>query len=445
MSGIDYTSPLNDLLSPYNRPAPRVILFKEANIVDVEKGQVISGRDVLLHGGQIVSIEGPMPPDIAAEAVMVDSSNFYLCPRLIDCHCHLNLPPGPPNLTGIVQASRAEVAIRQPLLCRDILNRGFTTIRDPAGSSLAIKQAIADGVIAGPRVFFAGMALSQTGGHGDMRTSHTAAESGDCCGGQIFANVARVVDGVPQCLRWAREELRCGADFLKIMAGGGVASPTDHIDHTQFTAAEIEAITTVAKNAGTYVTAHAYTPEAIRLAVDNGVMGIEHGNLIDEATAQYMAERGVYLTPTLATYAEMASDKWAGFLPPSLMPKNEIVLRSGLESLRIASKSGVVLCYGTDLIGPLHIAQARGLRLFSKVLGPVETLRTATINAAKLLRKENMLGQIKPNFAADLLVLNANPFENITIFERPKEHLLAVIKDGRVESSRLHALAKEQF
>ncbi|KAL2130155.1 hypothetical protein VTI74DRAFT_6828 [Chaetomium olivicolor] len=181
-----------------------------------------------------------------------------------------------------------------------MLDRGFTSIRDCGGASLAMKEAIEEGVHPGPRLFIAGRALSQTGGHGDMRGPHDAQP---CCGG--VSGISRIVDGVPDCYRFAREELRQGADFIKIMGGGGVASPTDRIDQLQFSDEEIRAIVPVAKNAGTYVTSHCYTPEAIKQAIRQGVRGIEHGNLIDIETAKLMAETGTFLTHTLVVHAAM--------------------------------------------------------------------------------------------------------------------------------------------
>jgi imidazolonepropionase-like amidohydrolase len=179
--------------------------------------------------------------------------------------------------------------IRQPWLARQILRRGFTTIRDCGGAGLALKEALNGDLYPGPRLFISGHGISQTGGHGDLRGSKDAEFA--CCGGNI-KGLGRIADGVDQCLHAAREELREGADFIKIMVSGGVVSPTDKLVSLQYTPEEIRAFTKVASDSGTYVTAHAYTPAAIQNAVSNGVIGIEHGNLIDEPTAKLMAEKG---------------------------------------------------------------------------------------------------------------------------------------------------------
>lgn len=258
-------------------------------------------------------------------------------------------------------------------------------------------------------------------------------DSHECCGGTM-QGIGRVIDGVPDCYKFAREELRQGSDFIKIMGGGGVASPTDRIENIQFSDDEIKAIVTVASNAGTYVTSHAYTPQAIQKAIKQGVLGIEHGNLIDEETAKLMAEKGVFLTPTLVTYATMAQFK--EFLPPASVKKNQEVLEKGLHAIKIAADAGVIICFGTDLLGPLHFAQSREFGLRRQVQSSEDILRSATVNAARLLRQEKFLGQVSPGFAADLLILNDNPLEDITILDAPEKHVLATIKDGRVLVSR---------
>lgn len=230
--------------------------------------------------------------------------------------------------------------------------------------------------------------------------------------------------------------MKGGADFIKFMAGGGVASPTDPLGSIQFTPEEMRAITTAASDAGTFATAHAYTPGAIRRAVEAGARGIEHGNLMDTATARLMADNGVYLTPTLVTYAAMADPKYAGFLPGANQAKNAEVLEKGLESVRLAHEAGVRMCLGSDLLSFLGAEQLGEFGLRARVLPGDEVLRHATVNPARMLGQEDRLGQVKEGFVADLLVLNRNPLEDVTIFEKPEKHLLGVIKEGRVYASR---------
>jgi imidazolonepropionase-like amidohydrolase len=206
---------------------------------------------------------------------------------------------------------------------------------------------------------------------------------------------------------------------------------------------ELKAISEVARNSNTYVTAHAYTPRSIRHAIENGATGIEHGNLIDAETAKLMAERDCFLTPTLITYATMASPEFPGFLPVESEAKNAEVLKAGIRSLQIAAEAGVTICFGTDLLGPLGIAQTKEFGLRAQALNPKAILQSATINPARRFGMEDFLGQIKPKFAADMLILNENPLEDISILDTPEEHVLAVIKDGRVFHSRWSKLEQD--
>jgi imidazolonepropionase-like amidohydrolase len=228
------------------------------------------------------------------------------------------------------------------------------------------------------------------------------------------------------------------------MVSGGVVSPTDKLTSLQYTPEEIRAFTKVASDSATYVTAHAYTPAAIQNAISNGVMGIEHGNLIDEPTAKLMAEKGAFLTPTLITYEAMASKEFGNFLPPTIASKNLQVLDAGLKSIQIADAAGVTMCYGTDLLGPLQVKQTSEFTLRKKAgLSALKILQAATVNAARMLRQEETLGRLKEGFSADLIVLNANPLEDIEVLDRPERHLLAVVKEGRVLESRWSKMPSE--
>ncbi|KAE8367598.1 hypothetical protein BDV27DRAFT_123736 [Aspergillus caelatus] len=426
-------------IKPWLQPTPQSYVFTNANIVDVDAGTILENSSLVISQGKIQSIsQGENPP---TDLPVIDCQGRYICPGLFDAHVHLCAVPGFTDLSKAFGNPNDVHLLRQPYTAAQMLHRGFTSIRDCGGAQLALREAIEDGVFPGPRIFLSGHALSQFGGHGDLRNSH---EHGQCCGGVHNQNsLGRMCNGVPECMAAVREEIRCGADFIKIMGSGGVASPTDKLEHLQFTDAEIQAMVECAANAGTFVTAHAYTVKAIRHCIDNGVRGIEHGNFVDEPTAQLMAEKGVYLTPTLITYAQMASDRWKGYLSPESQTKNSQVLKSGLGALKIASEAGVTMCYGSDLLGPLGAAQTQEFQLRSQVLSPLEVLRSATVNPARMMSCGDSLGQIKEGFEADLLVLSKNPLENVTIFDQPDEHVLAVMKAGRVYKSRWAALPED--
>lgn len=424
-------------IKPWKLPRQKTYVFTNANIVDTANGTIIENQDVHTADGVITAIGKDIP--VWAKATVVDLKGRYVCPGLIDCHVHLTAVAGEASLGSQLSESDPAVSLlRQPFLCNQILSRGFTTVRDTGGATLALKEAIADDVFPGPRLFIANKALSQTGGHGDARGQH---DHSKCCGGT--GSLSTVVDGVPACLREARDQMRTGADFIKIMVGGGVASPTDRLENTQFTAEEIRAIVDVAESYGTYVTAHAYTPKAIRHAVDNGVKGIEHGNLIDEDTAKYLAKKNVWLTPTLITYQAMGEDKYKDFLPPANQGKNQQVLHQGLESLKLAHDAGVTICHGSDLLGPLHAEQSREFGIRSQALSSKVVLQGATVNAARLLKQDKFLGQIKVDFAADMLILDRNPLEDVSVLDDSERNILAVLKNGRVYKSRWAGLKED--
>jgi imidazolonepropionase-like amidohydrolase len=423
----------------------------DCTLIDPKDGSVhphvtIDLKDGLVHRMTKLS-KWPSPGDEVlswtqdVKPTIINVDGKFVVPGLIDCHVHLATPPGEDGLKDTVSQEPNTSLIRQPWLARQILRRGFTTVRDCGGAGLALKEALNGDLYPGPRLFISGHGISQTGGHGDLRGSKDAEFA--CCGGNI-KGLGRIADGVDQCLHAAREELREGADFIKIMVSGGVVSPTDKLTSLQYTPEEIRAFTKVASDSATYVTAHAYTPAAIQNAISNGVMGIEHGNLIDEPTAKLMAEKGAFLTPTLITYEAMASKEFGNFLPPTIASKNLQVLNAGLKSIQIADAAGVTMCYGTDLLGPLQVKQTGEFTLRKKAgLSALKILQAATVNAARMLRQEETLGRLKEGFSADLIVLNANPLEDIEVLDRPERHLLAVMKEGRVLESRWSKMPSE--
>lgn len=423
---------LSRVIKPWKLQPPKTLVFVNATIIDPVEGQLIPNATVKTSGGKIVQID-TSGSETAKEGVdstnIIDLSGKYLCPGLIDCHVHIAVTPGEADLRAYKDMTERISLLRQPHVLKTMLERGFTSIRDCGGASLAIKEAVEEGVVLGPRMFIAGFALSQTGGHGDQRGSH---EGQLCCGGSI-SGISRIVDGPAECYKFTRDELRQGADFIKIMGGGGVASATDRIEHVQFSEEEIKAIVTVAQNAGTYVTSHSYTPQAIQQAIKLGARGIVHGNLIDLETAQLMAEKKAFLTPTLIAHV---MSKQMNFLPPESAAKNDEVLEKGLAAMKMAVDVGVTVCFGSDLLGPMHFAQSKEFSVRSKVLTPIQILRSATVNAARLLMQEDQLGQVKAGFTADLLILDANPLEDITVLGRSEQSILGVVKGGRVMTTR---------
>ncbi len=281
----------------------RLTLFKNVHVLDVRAGRLLEDHQVLVEGDTIRELSDR--PIAAGQAQVVDGAGRTLMPGLIDCHVHATFSAT--NLGLLAQTPHTTLALRALPILRGMLRRGFTTVRDAGGADWALKQAVEDGMdgaVVGPRLFVSGPALSPTGGHGDFRPRSDRLQPVGCptCG--VFQRLAstRVVDGVDAVRRAVRELLQMGADQIKIMAGGGVASPTDPVNALSYSLEETRAIVDEAAARHTYVLAHAYTPEAIRRAVACGVRSIEHGNLIDAPTAALMAERGAFAVPTLITY-----------------------------------------------------------------------------------------------------------------------------------------------
>lgn len=431
---------------PQKRP-PK-IYFTNARIIEVTKGEVHHQADILIEYGSITEIwtndkRNTNSEACKANASVIDLAGKYVCPGLIDCHVHLTANAGQVTMRDLFAAHPNAIAYRTVWNAKQMLLRGFTTARDAAGADASLRESIAEGLVPGPRLFVAGKALSQTGGHGDLRASYQGDEF-KCCGGHA-PGFARVCDGVPGALEAARDELRQGADFLKIMVGGGVASPNDPLDMLQFTPEEIRAITGTARQMGKYVTAHAYTVDAIRHAIDNGVMGIEHANFIDAETARLCVEKGVSVTPTLTTYKGMSEPPYEEFLPPDGRVKNKRVLESGVQALKILQEHKVNVCYGTDLLAGMHVLQNQEFAIRSQALSSLPILQSATINGAKLLGMEDKIGQIAKGYIADLLILDENPLEDITVLSKFKDHSHAILKDGRVVFSKLDGLTVDDI
>ena len=374
---------------------------------------------VVIRGGQIESVSGSVPTALP----MLDGRGGTVIPGLIDAHFHayghsLSLP----ELEAPHLSYTALAAI--PRLGR-ALHRGFTTVRDVAGGDGGLARAINEGLVRSPRYLFTGAALSQTGGHGDGRQPDW-----DTC--QLSGHTAEVVDGVDALRVAVRDRFRQGAHAIKMLTSGGVVSPADPLRIPQYSAEEISAVCEEASRRGSYVAAHAYSPEAIRHSVANGVHSVEHGNLLDSPTAGLMAQRGAFLVPTLVAYDAMARRGADLGMSRVSQDKNREVLDAGLESLKLAHETGVLVGFGTDLMGELEDDQLIGLRLQTEALGVLEALRSATLRNAQLLGRPD-LGIVAPGSAADVVVLDRNPLDHpATLWTT--ESRVAVVQAGRVLS-----------
>src|SRR4051794_19424189 len=319
-------------------------VISNGTVLDTESMTMTDGRHLVIEDDRIADVtDGQVPGDADRT---IDARGAYVIPGLIDAHVHLTITTM--NFARSATESTTERALAMAQLARATLRRGFTTVRDTGGDTTGLIRAIERGLCEGPRIVPAGRVLSQTGGHGDIR-SRDVDDPG--CGCRIVTDgFAHVADGPDAVRKAARHELRGGAAFIKIMASGGVASPSDPFESVQYTAEEIRTITVETDHRFTYTTAHAYTPEAIRLAVDNGVRCIEHANLIDRATAEHVATHGATVVPTLVTYRAIADlGPKLGF-PQRSLDKNQGVFEAGIASLDVLRSAGVELGFGTDLL-----------------------------------------------------------------------------------------------
>jgi len=412
---------------------PRLIL-RNGQLLDLAKGEQVGGMEVVIEAERIVAVR---PQGSVAEpgAQVLDLAGRTLMPGLIDCHVHVLASNA--NLGMNALQPNAIIMYRALPILEAMLNRGFTTVRDAGGADWALARSIALGLVPGPRIFASGKALSQTGGHGDMRARGDLLLSEPCSCCFRAGAIARVVDGVDNVRLAVREELQQGANQIKIMASGGVSSPTDPIANTQYSEAEIRAIVDEAEAANTYVMAHAYTARAIRRAIECGVRTIEHGNLVDADTAKLMAEKGAFAVPTQVTYEMLAKHGAAAGLPAESVAKIEDVRLAGRNALKLFAEAGVEMGYGSDLLGDMHQYQAFELQIRAEVLGNLAALRSATTVAAKILQREGELGCIAPGAIADLLVVDGNPLEDIECLVGQGEKLAVIIQGGSIKKNTL--------
>jgi len=409
-------------------------LFRNANLLDPLSKDLLEGHDILVEGGVVREVSDR--PLQSKTARVIDVKGKTVMPGLIDLHVHVIAVEL--NLSRQVHMPNVLITLRSVPMLRGMLRRGFTTVRDAGGAGFAFKQAVDAGLAQGPRLFVSGRALSQTGGHGDMRGRSDFLDPAATCSTCVRVGaLARVVDGVDAVRRAVREELQMGADQIKIMASGGVASPTDPVGAFGYSEDEIRAIVEEAAGRGTYVMAHAYTAAAIARAVRCGVRTIEHGNLVDAPTAALMAELGAYAVPTLVTYDALANEGESFGLPKESVDKVADVREAGLRSLEIYKKADVKMGFGSDLLGESQRLQSDEFRLRADVLSPAEAIASATVVGAEVLGMPDRLGRLVPGALADILVVDGNPLRNVECLLGQGERIPLVMKEGVVQFDEL--------
>jgi imidazolonepropionase-like amidohydrolase len=403
------------------------VVFTHARVFDGNDATLQSDRDVVVEDGIIRTIAAHGVSTQGAE--LVDCAGRVLMPGMIDAHTHiyaasLNLP----KLVGAPHTYPPHFATQ---FLRHSISSGFTTIRDVAGGDIGAARALAEGLVAGPRLFYGGRALTQTGGHGDFRAAEFDPDLCCRCSSGHSDLYCVVTDGVDAVRVAAREQLRRGASHIKIMASGGIISPNDPIDRCQFSDDEIEAAVDEATRWGAYVAAHCHPAEAVRRSVELGVRSIEHGTLIDAQTADLVATRGAFVVPTLAGPSAFKDDGLTMGLPPASHEKLLRVYEKMLNGIEIMKRAGVQMGFGTDLLGAQHTRQCSEFILRSEVLGPLDILRSACSVNAALLQQSGRLGCVAEGAEADLLVVDGNPLEDISLLAAGGTRLCVIMQSGK--------------
>jgi len=392
---------------------------KEGAAVVVEDDRI---RDVL-PGGKVGALPGPV--------TTLDLKGATLMPGLTDAHVHIcavseNITDQhrvyPPSYIAARAMRRAEECLRQ----------GFTTVRDAGGADYGFRLALEEGHAPGPRLLVSGNYISQTGGHGDKRRRAEWHAPVDCCIGMIGS----IADGEAEVRKAVREQIRRDVDQIKIMASGGAMSPSDELDTTQFTVAEMRAAVEEAHAVGKYVLSHAYSDSAVRNAVAAGVRSIEHGNLIREAAAQAIKDAGAFLVPTMVTYEAIYREGKRYGIGDHQIQKINLAREQSVQGLTYAYKAGCKIGSGSDLLGDMMVQRAVEFELKGQVLKPMEVLLSATKVNAELFRMADRIGTVEPGKYADLLVVAGNPLKNLRVFQ-VQDNLKVIMKGGHVYKQTL--------
>jgi imidazolonepropionase-like amidohydrolase len=400
-------------------------LFTNAALVRDGCTELQPSFNVLVKDSRIVSVSAQ--PINAPEAAVIDVGGRTLIPGLIDAHAHITgLSLTPKNIAY----PAAEIAIASANYLRHCLMDGYTTIREAGGADHATARLLAEGHIIGPRLFYSGKALTQTGGGADFRTPD---EEIDPCGHVgPFSNMSVIADGIDEVRKAAREELRKGATQIKLFASGGVVFPAEgHATRYEFAEEELSAIVEEAAARGTYVMAHVYTDEGVRRCLRAGVRSIEHANFVNEDTVAMMAELAAFYVPTFISLVQRVESANETHLPDAIVENLQRTIARGREVYRWARKHKVPVGFGTDLWGPdAQKSQLREFEMRQDLDTPADILRSATVTNAELLMEKGTLGTIAEGAYADLLIVEGNPLADLGVLMNPQKNLKFIMKDG---------------
>ncbi|MBK9062038.1 MAG: amidohydrolase family protein [Acidobacteria bacterium] len=422
--------------APAQAPPPSAVLFENVRIFDGTSARLSAPSNVLVVGNVIKSIStAPVAAPAGSAVTRIAGGGRTLMPGLIDAHTHLMFATIPQ--AAILMSDIGFVNVAAVKAANDMLLRGFTSVRDLGGPIFGLKSGIDAGLAAGPRIWPSGAFISQTGGHGDFRLPNDLpARPGDYTYSERVGAAAIADDAATVRLR-AREQLALGASQIKLMAGGGVSSSYDPLDVTQYTVGELRAAVEAAENWGTYVTVHAYTPRAVKQAIEAGVKCIDHGQLLDDATAKLMAEKGIWwsLQPFL-------DDRPSAFPEGSPNRAKQLEMFKGTDTAyALAKKFRIKTAWGTDTLFDAAVAATQGDQLAKMVrwYTPAEILRMATADNAEMLALSGLrspypgrLGVVAEGALADLLLVDGDPIANLKLIADPAKNFLVIVKDGKI-------------
>ena len=406
-------------------------IFENARVLDGTSVEGEYDRFVRVADGLIEEVSDKPISDTNAHRI--DLKGKTLMPGLIDCHVHVYSAAEDPSASS--RMSNELVALHAAKIVKGMLMRGFTTIRDVGGATLGFKQALDSGLIDGPRLTMCGKAFVQSGGHTDPR------ERGELIPAETFnnqlGNVSKIVDGVDNCRLAAREEIRKGGQFLKVMAGGGAAQLRVPRGWNTYSVDELRAFQEEADNAETYVCVHAHADRTIARALECGIKSIEHATLITPETAAVMAKQGAIATPTISAYEGQIIEAERLGLDAAAVERLQWVRDRGPESLEIMHKAGVKIAHGSDHLGFLHPHQNLEFNIRAEALPPIEVIRSTTLVAAELCLMEGKVGVVAPGAYADLIVLEKDPLKDISVLGDEGRHIQAIVKGGTFYKNEL--------
>jgi imidazolonepropionase-like amidohydrolase len=405
----------------------QTIVLTNARIIDCTGREPIERGAVIVEGNLIKEVVSGSPGGLPATAAVIDCRGRTLLPGLIDAHVHI----GSVDATFTEQQRRnftSVLVIKSVSNLKETLDQGFTTVRDEGGADPGFRQAVAEGLIPGPRLFVCGRMISQTGGHADGRLPTESYRPVE----HMAGTMSGVYDGVDAVRRAAREQIRQGVDHLKVMAGGGAMSPADEIDTAQYSLDELKAVVFEAENAGKYVSAHCYSDRSILNVLASGVRTVEHGNLMTARAAEAMQAAGAYLVPTVVTYEKLSTMGRDFGASENNIRKINQALEKAYEALALAHRAGVKIGSGSDLLGPMQPFKAGELECQARVMGPMGALMAATRTNAEVIRQEKRLGTIEGGKLADLILVDGDPLADITVLQQYQEKIVLIIQDGRI-------------